>query len=869
MIRAALLVLAIIAAFALNVHAECANACNGHGKCVAFDMCICNRNWQANDCSERVCLFGSAHVDTPKGDLDMSGTVNKPNFGSVADNSHQYPFGTTEQFPFMQDSDYRILTQTAHDYMECSNKGRCNREKGVCECFEGYDGAACQRASCPGYPNSCSGHGVCKTVSQLAESDGGNVYKLWNRDTTMGCECDAGYSGPDCSERRCKIGVDPLYLDDSATIKYSIFDFATLTTAPTADFDDGQTIQGDGFFAIRFFDVFGEDWITAPIKAGSTCDQVKDALYAIPNSVIPAGSLFCTVTSNGVVGTAHDAPAPDASTTQGAHTWNYNTDANPARNRGAGFKINYQMSIWDAYIYKNKTANTNQDPLSAVTDLGNNIFGPILWMPGSYPESTRITLSGYIYRIKFLGNPGHLREPEIITHLDGKRNSLMSTQFNGVSRIPVSNAVITKVWTDGQQGEDIDYFSDHCNGVTVTISTDDATGSVANSLTTPSPTTHFYLSPGVYGLPSAKMTALLMKCLGDSDATSTNNVEIYNWDYGSDDYPHLVKLVRSVTTSTDGGYYVALKYDGTNFIMLNPFVPPDALLTDTYDVYTTKGTLSRVSRRAQAHFGFGQKTIITTHTENTAWTGNVAHWDGDLSCEVGANNAFRVSPTEFTQQLATIQQDASPTGMSTLAPQSIDFNGDGVDVFINDVVTEWKYDYSVIPVERLATKFYKNCLNKSDIVTFLDPASVSRNPQHINLYTIKRLVKDKAIHSNVARFPVDAVSGNADAVGNSGMPGSAHGNDANKAAPMNYGTNVITLDMSTNWASSIISAGTDGTDVAPTPTYIYKFVPATASSYAYVSECSNRGLCDRKTGICSCFPGYTSDDCHVQESLAL
>jgi hypothetical protein len=41
-------------------------ACNGHGKCTSYDMCLCNRNWQANDCSERVCQFGLAHVDTPK-----------------------------------------------------------------------------------------------------------------------------------------------------------------------------------------------------------------------------------------------------------------------------------------------------------------------------------------------------------------------------------------------------------------------------------------------------------------------------------------------------------------------------------------------------------------------------------------------------------------------------------------------------------------------------------------------------------------------------------------------------------------------------------------------------------------------------------
>ena len=53
-------------AFLGRVEAECANACNGHGKCTSYDMCICHRNWQANDCSERVCMHGLAHVDTPK-----------------------------------------------------------------------------------------------------------------------------------------------------------------------------------------------------------------------------------------------------------------------------------------------------------------------------------------------------------------------------------------------------------------------------------------------------------------------------------------------------------------------------------------------------------------------------------------------------------------------------------------------------------------------------------------------------------------------------------------------------------------------------------------------------------------------------------
>ena len=53
MFREFILAALIVAGSVVNIiNAECANACNGHGKCTSYDMCICNRNWQASDCSE-------------------------------------------------------------------------------------------------------------------------------------------------------------------------------------------------------------------------------------------------------------------------------------------------------------------------------------------------------------------------------------------------------------------------------------------------------------------------------------------------------------------------------------------------------------------------------------------------------------------------------------------------------------------------------------------------------------------------------------------------------------------------------------------------------------------------------------------------
>lgn len=180
------------------------------------------------------CPFGRAHVDTPKGDLDASLFVGKADTDVTESKvlltgSSAYPFGTTEAYPLMEDTSGLIYDNTAHDYMECSNKGLCDRERGQCECLPGYDGAACQRASCPSnvdsvtpgsgtdtrtnyafkmynavssftgrattntaQKDSCSGHGTCMTIGQLAFLDNGNIYDLWDKDSGMGCKCDPG-----------------------------------------------------------------------------------------------------------------------------------------------------------------------------------------------------------------------------------------------------------------------------------------------------------------------------------------------------------------------------------------------------------------------------------------------------------------------------------------------------------------------------------------------------------------------------------------------------------------------------------------------------------------------------------------------------
>ncbi|KAL3776799.1 hypothetical protein ACHAW5_006218 [Stephanodiscus triporus] len=165
-------VLFVLTAILATVGAYCPNACSKNGSCGLNDKCTCyNRPngdpaWTAHDCSLRTC---------PKGTAWTTEVVEGEN--------------------------------KAHPRMECSNKGLCDRQTGECRCFENYDGKACERTLCP---NDCSGRGICMPQKTLAALAGATYTVPWDADKHLGCKCDDGYRGPDCSQKECPSGEDIL-----------------------------------------------------------------------------------------------------------------------------------------------------------------------------------------------------------------------------------------------------------------------------------------------------------------------------------------------------------------------------------------------------------------------------------------------------------------------------------------------------------------------------------------------------------------------------------------------------------------------------------------------------------------------------------
>ena len=731
------------------VASECPNACSGQGDCGAYDQCTCYRNWQGADCSLRTCPFGTAHVDSPKGDLDLSADDLSGPDKTILMHSTTYPHGTQEQFPNMTDSVGNLLVDSAHYYMECSNKGICDRMVGSCECFEGYEGSACQRASCP---NDCSGHGTCEHIKTLAALSGGNQYSLWDADMTMGCSCDAGYSGPDCNERTCKLGIDPLYVDDDATARVESVTYRISVNTTELD-EDGKHILS-GSYGLEFFDALGEDYITAPIAVDADCTGVKSALESLPNKVVPSGTVSCTFQSESALGS----------------------------------------------------------------------------------DGVTMNLKSVQYSLTFRGNPGYLKQLEVETHLDGKRPTVYahdSTQENmQIAQFP---AAVT-IFNTGMTGERTDYFATQCRNVYASIKAEtENTGILATTtvdvLDFPELNSGFYLD----GLDKTE-SKLLKSCLGDSDGNMDDNVEVYNWDYGSivsfdsakhrmmSSHPHAIKLVEVDPADGDfaGGMYYLTWWEPVQkkFILAN--FPSSSMIGKTFAVFATDGVVERVI--IDRRYGFADK-------------------DDDA-------------------------YEASDFGIGEINSGDHDYDGDGISERkdIDPRVTAYFTAASNVLYTSVDTacesadKVIEPCLKRGDMIFVIDSnyLTSSYDPSYNNGTTHPATYGSNATYESGNLYKIERIYTAAPTASTFSIE-NRHRIVLDKNIPFSgmHTTNLFEhLHSNTTLAPEAVGV-----------VNLFKFTPTVdAGNYDYATPCSNRGTCN--DGHCECFKGYTNDNCDLQSALA-
>lgn len=284
-------------------------ACSGHGVCEGSPTytCLCSAGWTGADCSEMTCPYGFSWFSYPSKD------------------------------------------ETAHDTRtECSDMGLCDRSSGVCACMAGFEGAACQLMSCPGSPISCTGHGTCLTMKQqgqyrtingeLAATSYGatpNNPLTWDAERVMGCFCDDGYGGYDCSEMTCPTG------DDSET------EFQT---------DEIQSIKCElpstVNYALSTLTLGFRKQTAAILTASSSTLDIKQKLEALSTvgTVNVCTSLTVSGTSKYVCTNDDDYTTWQADTTYAKYFRLCNTQANTAY-------VHFLTEHGDLPMLKSKTEN--------------------------------------------------------------------------------------------------------------------------------------------------------------------------------------------------------------------------------------------------------------------------------------------------------------------------------------------------------------------------------------------------------------------------------------------------------------------------------------------------------------------------------
>lgn len=232
-----------------------------------LDKYDCGVGYFGYECAKRLCPFGE------------SWTVDAFMASSPSDELYT-PWG-------------RSTEGAMHSYQECSGKGICNRDTGKCKCLDGFHGKGCRHKTCP---NDCGDHGVCQPayiINPDYVADIPETSQFWDRKRSFRCECDYGYTGVDCSDRICPVGLDPVNaydIDCDPEVDRSADFFGV----------DQQVIQfpddmpNDQWFYLDFETLYGgKPFRTHPIHYDSThlatlVGDIQVALEALPNQAMPS-----------------------------------------------------------------------------------------------------------------------------------------------------------------------------------------------------------------------------------------------------------------------------------------------------------------------------------------------------------------------------------------------------------------------------------------------------------------------------------------------------------------------------------------------------------------------------------------------------
>ena len=257
-----------------------------------------------------------------------------------------------------------------------------------------------------------------------------------------------------------------------------------------------------------------------------------------------------------------------------------------------------------------KGDNTCTPLIAALVALPNNVINSSV--PPTCTNADTAGDLGFTLTVGFPGNPGYLKSLEIVA--DGLTDA--------DSAAATASTVVTNVATI-VTGENIDYFSSQCTGVSAVMKDDATWADKAGSHG------HLYVA-------TEAARKLLKACLGDSNGDSTDNVEVYNWDYGSmteyitagsgrttqnviGAYPHAIKVLNPTTLVSE---LHLLWWDTAPVAAGEEFriASPNFDRTGSHNVHTTQGTVQQLGYDSKLINKEGSMTSLKNETRVSSRT---------------------------------------------------------------------------------------------------------------------------------------------------------------------------------------------------------------------------------------------------------
>jgi len=330
---------------------------------------------------------------------------------------------------------------------------------------------------------------------------------------------------------------------------------------------------------------------------------------------------------------------------------------------------------------------------------------------------------------------------------------------------------------------------------------------------------------------------LLKICLGDSDGNSANNVDVYNWDHGdqapivnNSDYPstpdfykvnyfqnpHLIKLVDATQDKEyfDNSLY---KYPISRLCTsTTEYLNTYNLESDNYD-----GWCSNINPP-----GFYAVLYFDSDTEQFRIF-------SEASQDYSSTTQFHIFTTQgYLQRVSPVSSAFSFAGSDSDAVKVSKYHSSTLHLtnttYVDDTTGAEAFYYGNVDCETnpIGDNYATDCLNKGDYLMLLDvnmnANSFTNNGVYPNIYQVLKIGREERDSTNYQSETL------------------------RHQIVLNTGVNVPLSSYN--------------------PATMYKFHPPT-TKYNYVAQCSNRGICDNTVGICSCFSGYTNDNCDTQNAL--